>query len=176
MRAPRRFIRQRWCFHQPRSASSLLELVLVLIILAVIMSLAVPSLRGFRKGAKLRDAADQFMAVSRWARSQAITTAATHIIQIDTQSATYQVSVLEQGEVVPASGEFAQQITLPVGLGIDMWRSDGNASGAIEFHATARTSPAEVRIFDLESGSAVFLVAEVPTDPFRKMDSGAVRR
>ena len=53
-------------------AFTLLELVLVLVVLSTALAVAAPSMRGWSKGSTLRDAGDQFLAVARWARSQAV--------------------------------------------------------------------------------------------------------
>ncbi|MBM4024858.1 MAG: prepilin-type N-terminal cleavage/methylation domain-containing protein, partial [Planctomycetes bacterium] len=51
---------------------TLLELILVLIILSTVLALAAPSLRGFFASRRIDGAAAQILALTQWARSQAV--------------------------------------------------------------------------------------------------------
>src|SRR5687768_10268701 len=59
-------------------AFTLIELVVVLVVLTVTIAITAPSLRGWSQGAKLRDAGQQLLAATAFARSQAAATATPH--------------------------------------------------------------------------------------------------
>ena len=44
----------------------------MLIILCVALAVTAPSLSGWNRGSKSRDAGEQFLALTRWARTQAL--------------------------------------------------------------------------------------------------------
>src|SRR5688572_11665766 len=112
---------------------TLLELVLVLLVIALLMAVATPSLRGWSRGSKLRDAAEGVLTATRHARSQAVSTAAVHRLEIDRAQGTYRVTRIRGTQFVPVDGAFGQLIRLPSDFRIDVARVDANASGVIEF-------------------------------------------
>src|SRR5688500_960730 len=82
---------------------SLLELVLVLVVLATIMALTVPQLRGFLTASGSRDTATQVVALARYARAKAAAEAVTYRLSFDDTAGEYWLSA-DAGD---GSGEFA---------------------------------------------------------------------
>jgi prepilin-type N-terminal cleavage/methylation domain-containing protein len=106
-----------------RRGFTLLELVLVLVILCTAMALVAPSFTGFRRGAELRDAGDQFIAITRYARTQSAATGTTHRVQIDQSANTYQLLIADADKFSPLGTSWGKTFALPEGLTIQMSKS-----------------------------------------------------
>src|SRR3954464_4283125 len=78
-------------------AFTLIELILVLLIIGTVLAMASPSLRGWSRGSKIRDAGEQFLSVARYGRAQAVADARMYRLQVDAKSGTYQLLV-QDGE------------------------------------------------------------------------------
>src|SRR5947207_6133930 len=61
-----------FCILRHRRGFTLLELVVVMLILTVMLAMVAPSLSGFGRGRQAEQAAANILALSRWAREQAI--------------------------------------------------------------------------------------------------------
>jgi type II secretion system protein H len=154
-----------------RSGFTLLELVLVLVIIATVMAMAAPSLRGFSRGARQRDTAEELLAMTRWARTHATTHGVVCRLNIDTAAGRFWLS-----EQQPGSGQFTQigssfgrVFTAPAGVQIEVLpprdallpgRQDAAAiqrmqqtltagsTAMIDFYPTGRTRPVRIRLSD----------------------------
>lgn len=146
-------------------AFTLIELVLVLAMLAMLMALAAPSLRGWGQGAKLRNGSDQLLTATRWARAQAISTAVVHRLETDPNGTTFRV--VAQDPALTAANEYAHPIQLPSNLRVEIMRPDGVA-GVVDFHPNGRLTPAVIRITS-EAGDVVMIQARTPADSFRSV-------
>src|SRR5438093_10887720 len=82
-------------------AFTLLELVLVMVIACLALALVAPSLSAWGHGAQLRDLADQFVSLTRLARSRAVADGLTYRINIDAKSGTYQLTVQSGANFAP---------------------------------------------------------------------------
>src|SRR5205823_2612303 len=111
---------------------TLIELILVMVIMATVMALAAPTLRGWSKGSKLRNSADTFIAATRWARSRAAADGAVYVVTIDAQSNTYKVQVQNGQNYADVEGQFASPVSLPDGSKIESTES------VINFYPTGR--------------------------------------
>jgi prepilin-type N-terminal cleavage/methylation domain-containing protein len=147
-------------------AFTLIELVLVLVVLTVLLAIAAPSLRGWSKGAKLRDATDQVLTATRFARSQAVTTAAVHRVEVDPEAGAVRVTVQDGEQFVPAAGEGGRQVVLSPGIRPSVVRDDGDTSGTIEFRPDGRTTPATLTL-TADWGETTEIVAASAAEPFR---------
>src|SRR5688500_9566548 len=124
------------------SGFTLLELVLVLVIISTALAMAAPALRGWSKGARLRDAGDQFLAVARWARSQAVSNSRVYRLNVDANAGRYWVTVQDGTEFVSTGSDFGQVFALPSGFGISMNEATAQQSlKAVDFFPTGRTQP-----------------------------------
>src|SRR4051812_41387822 len=94
------------------SAFTLIELVLVLVIISTAMAIAAPSLGGWNRGSKLRDAGDQFLAVARYARTQALANAQTYRLNIDPAGGRYWLTAQEGQGFVNLGNEFGRMFSL----------------------------------------------------------------
>lgn len=77
-------------------AFTLIELILVLALVALIVSIAIPSLTGFANAQGVVDSADQVMALARWARSESIARAVSFRLNFDPVKKTFWLTV-QQG-------------------------------------------------------------------------------
>jgi prepilin-type N-terminal cleavage/methylation domain-containing protein len=98
---------------------TLLELTLVMLIICVVLAVASPSLRGWSRESALRNAADDLLAVTRLARTQAITTCKTHRLCIPPEGG-YYLMVFEGTEFVPVASDFGYPSQLVQGLRIEL--------------------------------------------------------
>jgi type II secretory pathway pseudopilin PulG len=149
-------------------AFTLLELVLVMLVVSLMLALAAPALSGWSRGARLRDTSDQFRAAAHFARSQAISTAVTHRIEIDPAAGGYLITRLDGEQFVPVSGEFGRLVRPPLGVGIELTRDDGSPAGLIEFTPTGRITPARVRV-TADTGETIHLAASSPAQLFEQV-------
>ncbi|HEX3358377.1 MAG TPA: prepilin-type N-terminal cleavage/methylation domain-containing protein [Tepidisphaeraceae bacterium] len=144
---------------------TLLELVLVLAILAAVMSMAAPTLRGWRQGADLRNCAEGFVAATHWARTRAASNARVYVVVIDAQNGAFAVKIQDGQNLKDSEGEFNQPISVPQGGTIQAMNSSRAAVNSIHFYPTGRVEPAVVRIADA-SGQTLTVECDSPADDF----------
>ena len=121
---------------------TLLELVLVLFIIAVALSVAAPKLRGWSRGRELRDAADQFISVTRYARASAAANCQVYRITIDPQSNTYQLSKRDGQNFIAEGSDLGDVQRLPSGYRLETSAKES----VIDFFPSGRTQPAQVKL------------------------------
>ncbi|MFI5381797.1 MAG: GspH/FimT family pseudopilin [Tepidisphaerales bacterium] len=165
-------------------AFTLLELVLVLVIICTALAVAAPSLRGWNRASYLRNAADEFVAATRYARTQAVATGQLHRLTVE--NGQYQLAV-QQGEAfVPVASNLGHA-TLPDGWDIKI-TSQGQATqgqaaqvqatengNSIDFYPTGRTQPAKVRITS-DQGVVLEVECAAPTESFQVINVGDTPR
>jgi len=177
-----------------RSGFTLLELVLVLMIIATVMAMAAPSLRGFSHGARQRDAAEELLAMTRWARTYATTHGVVCRLNIDIVAGRFWLS-----EQQPGSGQFTQiasgfgrVFTAPAGVQIQVLppgdallpgRQDAAAmqqiqrtvaagsTATIDFYPTGRTRPVRIRLSD-QGRYPIEIECASPAELFRIVNPG----
>ena len=146
-----------------QSGFTLLELVLVLVVMATILALAAPSLSGWSHGAQLRDAGEQFLAVTRWARAHAISEAQIHRLNVG--PAQYQVLIQDGQNFSRISSEFGRTFTVPDNLRLELTDPQGQRLDHLDFLPIGRTQPARVRISTAD-GESVQLECSAPAEGF----------
>ena len=144
---------------RPSSGFTLIELILVMAIMATVMALAAPQLTRWKKGGKLRNAADEFIAATRWARSKAAADGAMYAVAIDKQSGTYRVQMKTGQEYGEAQGQFRAAPPLPEGVKIE------STAELIEFYPTGRVDTATVK-FTAEDGDSISVECTTPAGDF----------
>ena len=151
-----------------------------MLIIATTLAVAAPSLRGWNKGSKLRDEVDQFLSVTRYARTEAIASATPHRLVIEESSGRYWLLRKENLEFVNFVGEFGQEFTLPDGYRLALQLSPQpmidtpppTGEAVINFSPLGQTDPARV-MFTAEHGQTVSVACATPYDVFRVITSGA---
>src|SRR5215213_9731863 len=101
-----------------QSGFTLWELILVMVVITLALAMAAPSLGGWGRAAKLRDVGDQFLAVTRFAHSQAIADAQVYRLNIDPAAGTYWVTMQQGERFVELGNSFGEAHTLPEGYRI----------------------------------------------------------
>jgi type II secretion system protein H len=77
-----------------RSAFTLVELILVMTIMVILISLVMPSLKGFFRGRNLDNEALQFLALTRYGQSRAINEGVPVELWVNSQAGTYGLEAL----------------------------------------------------------------------------------
>jgi type II secretory pathway pseudopilin PulG len=155
---------------QPRAAAfTLIEMVLVLVLLATLLAMAAPAMNRWGRGAKLRDATEQLVAATRWARAQAIVTATPHRLRVDSTGRSYEIVALQDGVATPVAGEFGRPTVLPETLKIELTAAAGFTGGpadAIEFSAIGAVTPGTLRVVATWGGVSE-ITSNAPAEPYR---------
>ena len=126
----------------PRSSGrgmTLLELILVMLILSTVLAMAAPSLRGFFTSRRIDDAAAQILALTQFARSQAISEGIVYRINFDTRDRTYWLTAQKAGVFETLETEFGQVYTLPKDIELeleDVEKKDNDVFLAFTPHGT----------------------------------------
>ena len=167
-----------------RQGFTLLELVLVMLLIALALSVAAPSLRGFLSGSKSRDAATQLLSVMQWARGRSAAEARVYRLTVSVQDRSYQVTAQEGEQFVETGSEFGQVFTVPEGMTVQFARAlqqaplqgqvqrpptpaaAGGVGDFIDFHPDGRNDPASIRLSD-DQGSVYIVESPSPAEPYR---------
>src|SRR5688500_6863545 len=158
-------------------AFTLWELILVMVIITFALAMAAPSLAGWGRGQKLRDVSDQFLAVTRWARSQAISDAQIYRLNIDSAAGAYWLTAQQGEQFVELGNSFGQVHTLPEGYSLAIVADDVGAPQSqqtIDFMPNGRVTPARIQI-TTDLGAVTQIAALTPTEPFALIDTAEVR-
>jgi prepilin-type N-terminal cleavage/methylation domain-containing protein len=153
---------------------TLLELVLVMMVIAMIVALAAPSLRGFLGGSRSRDAASQIISLAQWAKARAAADSKVYRLNVDGRS--YWLTVQEGEQFVAVGSDFGRRFVLPDGMTVSL--VPGNTSlmkldaatafdaSGIAFYADGRTDTGLVRLAEPD-GNVTLFAALSPVDSFR---------
>lgn len=142
---------------------TLLELVLVMLVIGTVLALAAPSLSGFHRGGKLRDAGDQLLSIIRYARAQAIVNARTYRLSVD--GANYQLTRQSAQDFVALGNDFGQPFTLPEGFSLELTDAQNKPLDHVDFYPNGRVEPARFRIASADGASAT-IQSTAPAEPF----------
>ena len=181
------------------SGFTLLELMLVMVLACMAMAIVAPSVSNWSRGGKLRDAADQFVAVARLARTQAVANSTTYRMTVDPSSGTYQLSMQSGTEFVPLGSSWGRAFTLPDGVHLQVMRQSqpaqqqqsqsaygqsgsmqGSNSAAaatatentIDFYPTGRTQQVQVRLSS-DRGDVLDIQCPSPAEGFVVLPPGS---
>jgi Tfp pilus assembly protein FimT len=166
---------------RPRPAFTLFELVLVMVVITAALAIAAPALRGVARGAKMREAATEFLTTCQWARTNAISTARIHRLVIDPTAGTYRVMVQQADEFVAPGTEWGEINKIPDGYQMTFTKADsilgtaGTPGNYVDFYPTGRTDPARVQI-TAPDGETATIVCLTPSEAFRILRPGEVIR
>jgi len=99
---------------------TLLELILVMVILSTVLAMAAPSLRGFFGSRKTHDEAARLLALTQFARSQAISEGITYRLNFDTDDRVYWLTSQRKGVFEELKTEFGYVFTFPVDITVEL--------------------------------------------------------
>lgn len=175
------------CRPRVYSAFTLLELVLVMLIISIALAVAAPSMTGWGRSAKLRDETDQFLSITRYARTQAIATGTPYRLNVDSNAARYWLTRREGLDFVNFAGEFGQEFHLPAGYAIKLEKqtvlltssNPGNTTASapadaanqpiVEFSVLGKSELAQVMITN-DHGQSALVECPSPYDNFHRVD------
>jgi len=140
--------------HRTRSnlGFTLLELVLVMVIIAILSAIVVPTLGGFSRGRKLSNVTSQLVAVANAARAHAMTDGVVYRLNFDINAKRYWLTVQQDDGSFVNGDEQDLNYTIPDGIDIGtdvQTQSDGTY---IEFQPSGRVTTATIRLIDSQSG------------------------
>jgi len=103
-----------------RRGMTLLELILVMLILSTVLAMAAPSLRGFFTSRRIDDTAVQILALTKFARSQAVSEGIVYRLNFDTRDCTYWLTAQKAGVFELLETECGQTYTLPKDIELEV--------------------------------------------------------
>jgi Tfp pilus assembly protein FimT len=90
-----------------------MELILVLVIIAIITAIVMPSVSAFSAGRASHNTATQIVNLANYARTQAAAEGRTYRLNFDTSKGAYWLSVQNGGTFAPSGSEYGQTYQLP---------------------------------------------------------------
>src|SRR2546430_16407369 len=117
-----------------RRGFTLLELVLVMVIACVLLALVAPSFTNWSRGSQLRDAADNFVAITRYARDRAVSDSTTCRLNIDPQAGTYALTIQNGDNFEPIQSSWGRSFQLDDGMQMQFLDANGNTSAEQYIH------------------------------------------
>ena len=174
---------------------TLFELVLVLLVLAVIVGITLPSLRGTASNRGVDGCAGQLLALAQYARSQAVAEGTAYRLNVDPTNRIYYLTKQDGPDFIPLGVEFGREFQVPDGVELqwdDAYLAQqmqlAEATGQIvpepiasavpyvEFRPSGRTDPALIRVTDRDN-NVTQVVCPSATETFRIVKpDGTVRQ
>ena len=116
---------RRLCAPRPAGGFTLLELIAVLAVVSIVLVLAWPSLRGFVASRQTADAANSMLALTEYARTQAVAEGRPYRLNIDADSGAYWLTVQQDtGDFVQPGTDLGQQFRVPDGARVAIRQPD----------------------------------------------------
>jgi prepilin-type N-terminal cleavage/methylation domain-containing protein len=150
---------------------TLLELILVMLILSTVLAMAAPSLRGFFGSRQSQDAAAQILALTQFARSQAISEGVIYRLNFDTKDRVYWLTAWKSGLFKELETEFGQVFTLPRDMIMELEDADKeDGEPFIEFTPQGTVTAATIRLID-RGGRGLEVTCPTVTESFSIVES-----
>jgi general secretion pathway protein H len=156
-----------------RPAFTLLELVLVMVIICIALAVAAPSLSGWARGNRMRNVADQVIALTQFARSQSVATSSIYRLKLDAASRTYYLMVQDGQNFAPLGNEIGRQFTVPDEFGLQILDPAGQSREWIDFYPNGRAQAGKIRVTSADGAEALEVESLSPAEPFRLVQPGA---
>jgi prepilin-type N-terminal cleavage/methylation domain-containing protein len=174
----------------PRNGGfTLLELVLVLVVLAILVSLTVPAFRVLGREQLARECVDNLLACARYARAQSAAEGTTYRLNINPSTGMYWLTRQEGPQFVMLGTEMGEPFEVPPGIRLvylepeispaeaDAAEATGRIDPArlpsevpfIDFRPTGRSDPAELQVIDRD-GRVTRLVIPSASETMRVID------
>lgn len=138
----------------------------MMVILAIVAALIVPSLRAFGVGRNNSNTATLIVGLAHYARTQAVTEGRTYRLNFDPAGNAVWLTLEDGGVFQSPSSDYGQRFNLPEG---EQLRTDAAAhpdGQYVEFHATGRTDPAHVWLTD-KLGDKIEVACASATELYR---------
>jgi prepilin-type N-terminal cleavage/methylation domain-containing protein len=145
---------------------TLLELIIVLVILSTVLALAGPKLKGFFASRQLPDTAAQILALTQYARTQAISDGIVYRLNFNRERRTYWLTVWRKGKFQDISSDLGRTYTLPKDIAFELKDLDKEGSEEyVEFKPEGTATAATIRLIE-HSGRTLDVTCETVTEPF----------
>lgn len=144
-----------------------MELVLVLVVISVVLAMTAPMLRGFFASRQTADAATAVLAMTRYARSQAVSLGQPCRLNFDTAAGTCYLTHQKAGAYVTIQTDAGRTVQMPEGSSVRL-QSEGATTPPqyIQFYPSGRCDV--VRIEIQGSRGEVFVVkSDSATESYR---------
>jgi type II secretion system protein H len=145
---------------------TLLELVLVLLVITIAVGIAAPSLRGWSRGSKMRDTADQLVTLARLARTQAASTAQLHRLTLDARNNRCVVQKQDGENFNDMSEGEGGVYTFPEGVTVALTDLQGGRREFVEFQPNGRIQTGRFRV-TMDDGYETVIECATATEGFR---------
>lgn len=111
-----------------------MELILVLVLVSITLALAAPSMKGFVRGRQTTDAATRILAMTHYARAQAVAQGRPFRLHVSGEQNACWLTAQRGGAFTEVDAEIAGRCTLPAGVSVQLALSDelsatGQATG-----------------------------------------------
>ena len=149
---------------QPR-AFTLIELILVMMIITIVVGAVVPSLRGFTMGRSAKNTATRILAMTHYARTQAISEGRTYRLNYSDRDRAFWLDYTDGGTM---NTDIAERLDVDERLTVSTKDMQTGSTGDqyIEFRPGGRTDPASIVITD-QSNAQIEIAASSATEMFR---------
>lgn len=145
---------------------TLLELILVLMILSTVLAMAAPSLRGFFTSRRGDDAAAQILALTQYARSQAVSEGIIYRLNFDVQERSYWLTAQKAGAYEPLETEVGRTFTIAKDLVLQVENeAQEDREKFLEFSPYGTVTAATIRLID-RKGRALEISCPTVTESF----------
>jgi type II secretion system protein H len=161
-------------------AFTLMELILVLLIIAVCATIAAPALRGFTRGRRLPNTAQQLLTVTRWCQVQAVSEGMTYRLNLDPEASKWWVTRDADGTGTTfqavQSSQIPTEMELPEGIAMvtNVAPAPPDNLRFISFDAGGRSDVAVVRL--LSENLEMDVASDTQLGKFRIVDVSAGAR
>src|SRR5688572_1451449 len=159
-----------------RDAFTLLELLFVLLVISTALALAAPSLGGWRRGQRVRDAGEEFRAVARHGRALAIANSQVHRLYVDPNNGRYWLMAQDGPDFVNLGTGMGRVFSVPEGCRISMVNSTAGASSPVEFvefYPTGRMQPLASVVIAGDTDETYVLESPSPAEGLITASAGA---
>jgi len=154
-------------------AYTLLELVLVLAIIASTLAMVAPALSGFARGRRAEEAARQFVSLTRWARSQAVTDGVSYQLIVDPTAGQWKINTYDAvtGSLTESISPFGRVYSVPEGVEIQAELPVVEGQQTITFDASGRCDTGTLHFVGF--GSDITVTCNAPVEVYRSLkDNG----
>lgn len=153
---------------------TLLELILVMVILSTVLGMAAPSLRGFFTSRRGDDAAAQILALTQFARSQAISEGIIYRLNFDVQDRTCWLTAQKSGTYERLDTSFGKAYTIPKDLALELEDAQkDNHDTFLVFTPYGTVTAATIRLID-RRGRALEVSCPTVTESFSIVESDRI--
>lgn len=174
---------------------TLLELLMVMLLVAMVLAAAVPSLRLFAGARPVLNTAARLVAMTDYARSQAVSEGREYRLNVDFEKGSFRFTARNTGGFENLGKEFGREFLLPEGVemkllyssaaleetevpGLRLPGQTGLTDGSetednvtVTFFPDGRTEPAGFQFSD-RRGNVVKVVCPAPSERFRVDETG----